>query len=171
MKAVLGAAIGATIGATLLTIAPAKAEDAPRLLFAFEERVTLSPAISLGKTPYGERTIIPITGGTVEGPDIRGMILPGSWDWQLHRADGCTDVKADYMIRTNDDVIINVLNRGAICGPDKDGKPRPVRTQPVFEAPLGKYAWLGQHAFIGTLEPIFDGNKVVAVHIRFYRAE
>jgi hypothetical protein len=31
----------------------------PRLEFAFEELVTLGPAIAAGKTPYGARTMIP----------------------------------------------------------------------------------------------------------------
>ncbi len=149
----------------------ALAEDVPKLVFAFEEHVDLSPATIVGRTAYGERVIIPVTGGTFAGPGLKGTIIPGAWDWQLRRADGCTDVKADYFIRTDDGVMINVLNRGAICPPDKDGKVRPVRTQPVFEAPLGKYQWLSQSAFIGTLEPVFEGGKVTAVHIRFYRAE
>lgn len=147
------------------------AEDVPRLVFAFEEHVLLAPAEVIGRTPYGERVIIPITGGTFEGPGLKGTIVPGAWDWQLRRADGCTDVKADYMIRTDDGVTINVLNVGALCGPDKDGTVRPARTSPRFEAPIGKYDWLNRSAFVGTLAPVFEGPKVVAVRIRFYRAE
>src|SRR5690606_37837396 len=75
---------------------------APRLEFAFEEIVTLGQAIPVGETPLGKRTIIPITGGTFEGPGLKGTIIPGAWDWQLTRADGCTEVEADYMIRTDD---------------------------------------------------------------------
>ena len=54
----------------------------------------LSPDLIPGKTPYGSRNMIPITGGTFEGPGIRGIIVPGGWDWQLVRADGCVDVIA-----------------------------------------------------------------------------
>jgi hypothetical protein len=39
----------------------------------------------------------------------------------------------------------------------------------VFEPPLGKYAWLGQSAFIGTLEVAESGGKP-AVRLRFYKA-
>jgi len=162
--------------AALLTAAlPATAQPTsevapPRLEFAFEEIVSLAPAIPVGKTAFGERLIIPITGGTFEGPGIKGTIIPGSWDWQLQRADGCTDVKADYMLRTDDGVVINVVNTGTLCGPDSDGKPRPSRTHPVFEPPLGKYEWLGQSAFIGTLEAVREDGKLSAVRIRFYRA-
>ena len=143
------------------------AADMPRLEFAFEEVVTLAEPIPVGRTAYGERTIIPITGGTFQGPGIKGTIMPGGWDWQLRRADGCIDVKADYMLKTDDGVVINVINKGAICGP-KGGEMRPVRTVPVFEAPLGKYEWLGQTTFVGTLEGATQAGKP-AVRIRFYR--
>jgi hypothetical protein len=142
----------------------------PRLEFAFEELVTLSPAMVPGKTPYGSRNMIPITGGTFEGPGIKGTIVPGGWDWQLVRADGCIDVKADYMLKTDDGVIINVLNTGAICMPKPGQPPRPVRTSPRFETPLGKYEWLGQTAFVGTLEGAKGPNGEPAVKIRFYKA-
>ena len=42
----------------------------------------------LGNTPYGERRIIDIHGGTVEGPKLKGKVLPGGADWQIVRADG-----------------------------------------------------------------------------------
>jgi hypothetical protein len=160
------------LGALLACVAvPASAQDGqdPSLEFAFEEIVTLGPAVTVGETARGVRRYIPITGGTFEGPDIRGEVLPGGWDWQLDRPDGCTEIKADYFIRTDDGVVINVLNTGLICRPGEDGEPRPVRTHPVFEPPFGRYEWLGKGAFIGTLGagPPAAGP---AVAIRFYRA-
>jgi len=161
------------IAATLVS-APAFAQSAapaaPHLEFAFEELVTLSPAVDGGKTGYGGRRMIPITGGTFEGPGIKGTIVPGGWDWQLDRADGCTDVKADYMLRTDDGVLINVVNQGALCGPGPDGKPRPPRTEARLEAPIGKYGWLSQTAFIGTLDVAKGPKGEPAVRIRFYKA-
>jgi hypothetical protein len=44
-----------------------------------------------------------------------------------------------------------------------------VRTQPRFEAPIGKYDWLNRGAFIGTLEMATDVEGP-AVRIRFYKA-
>lgn len=143
---------------------------APHLEFAFEELVTLAPPVLPGQTPYGKRTMIPITGGTFEGPGIRGQIMPGGWDWQLMRADGCVDVHADYMLRTDDGVVINVVNDGALCQPKPGAPPIPVRTSPRFEAPLGRYEWLGQTAFIGTLDLAKGPRGEPAVRIRFYKA-
>lgn len=140
----------------------------PGLEFAFEEIVTLGPGIHVGQTPRGQRNIIPITGGTFEGPSISGTILPGGWDWQLSRADGCTEVEADYMLRTDDGVVINIINTGSLC-PPAPGEPfTPVRTQPRFEAPLGKYGWLNTSAFVGTLD-VMEAAGAPAVRIRIYR--
>lgn len=163
----------ALLGLGLCTLAsPASAQETapPSLEFVFEELVTLGPAVALGKTPYGSRTIIPITGGTFAGSGLRGSIVPGGWDWQLARADGCIDVHADYMLKTDDGVVINVVNDGALCTPKPGESPRPIRTSPRFEAPLGKYEWLGQTAFIGTLEGAKGPNGEPAVKIRFYKA-
>lgn len=142
----------------------------PRLEFAFEELVLLGPAVAPGRTPYGSRNMIPITGGTFEGPRMRGTIVPGGWAWQLARADGCIDVHADYMLKTDDGVVINVVNKGALCSPKAGEPPTPVRTSPRFEAPLGKYEWLGKAAFVGTLERAQGSNGQRAVRIRFYKA-
>jgi hypothetical protein len=150
---------------------PAVAEEPAPLgtEFVFEEIVKLSPAIEVGKTARGERRIIPITGGRFEGPNIRGEIMPGAWDWQLTKADGCTDVEANYFIKTDDGVIINVINKGSIC-PSAGGGFPVVRTQPVFEAPIGKYDWLSRAAFVGTLEQA-DPADGPAVKIRFFKVK
>ena len=142
----------------------------PGLELLYRSTVTLGQAITVGETSRGTRRIIPITGGTFEGPGIRGEILPMGWDWQLDRADGCTEIIADYFLRTDDGVVINVVNSGVLCGgPAADGTPRPVRTSPVFEAPLGKYEYLSQGGYIGTLG--FDpAAQVPAVVITVYRS-
>ena len=150
----------------------AAAQDAPPepgLELLYRSVVTLSPAVEAGETPRGTRRFIPITGGTFEGPEMRGEIMPMGWDWQLDTADGCTQIVADYFLKTDDGVIINIVNSGALC-PPRDGKPPvPVRTSPVFEAPLGKYEWLNKGAYVGTLgfDPAAPQPSVV---ITIYRA-
>ena len=44
-----------------------------------------------GQTPYGERRVIDILGGRIDGPRLKGRILPGA-DWQIVRPDGVTDL-------------------------------------------------------------------------------
>jgi hypothetical protein len=128
----------------------------------------LDADVPVGDTPEGKRNIVPITGGTFSGPNIKGRIIPGGWDWQLANAGGCFNIKADYMIQTDDGVVINVINQGRWCK-DSSGKMSPPLTTPSFEAPKGRYDWLNGGAWIGTLEGMkIDGKS--AVRIRFYRA-
>lgn len=138
--------------------------ETPQLDFVFEEVVTLAPAMHPGKTPHGERNIVPITGGTFSGPNIKGQVMPGGWDWQL-TAGGCTSLKADYMLKTDDGVIINVLNRATMC----EGKSAPggaIMTAPVLEAPVGRYDWLNDGVYIGALKvTTFEGNQAVRIRI------
>ena len=141
---------------------------APELRFVFEEQVTLAADIPVGETPIGKRNIVPITGGTFEGPTLRGKIMPGGWDWQLTNASGCFDLHADYMIQTDDEVIIHVVNQGMVC-PNSSGKRDALFTIPAFEAPKGKYDWLNGGVYVGTVEGMkIDGKP--GVRIRFFKA-
>jgi hypothetical protein len=160
--------VAAFSAAVLAVSASAQSAPDPSLEFAFEEIVTLGQAVAPGDTARGARLMIPITGGTFEGPGLKGEVVPGGWDWQLRRADGCTEIEADYFLRTDDDVVINVVNKGVICPPADGEAPSPVRTHPVFEAPRGKYEWLSRAAFIGTLE-MAPPSAGPAVKIRFFR--
>ncbi len=162
--------------AALAALAPALASaqptppppPEPTLEFVFEEVIGLGAAISPGKTAIGDRNIVPITGGTFEGPGLKGTIMPGAWDWQLRRPDGCTELKADYFLKTDDGVVINVVNKGALC-PAATGQPANRSTQPVLEAPIGKYDWLSKSTLISTIALAKAPDGGVAVRIRFYR--
>jgi hypothetical protein len=147
---------------------PAAAPVSPALEFVFEEIVTIGAGVHVGSTPWGERNIVPITGGTFAGPHIKGKILPGGWDWQLATATKCLRIQADYMIQTEDGAIINVVNKGTLCT-GADGKASKGFTTPVFEAPIGPYDWLNGGAYVGTFEGMqVDGKPTV--RIRFFKA-
>ena len=45
--------------------------DAPQLEFVMQLKVTLGETYSCGETQHGRRTVIPITGGTFAGPNIK----------------------------------------------------------------------------------------------------
>lgn len=110
-------------------------------------KVTLGEAYNVGKTSHGNRFVIPITGGTFEGPKIKGTIIPGGADYQLQAPEqGRTELEAIYSIRTDDGVNIHVRNRGIITG---EGKDTYFYTSPVFEAPAdSKYAWLNNSIYV-----------------------
>ena len=63
-------------------------KNTPELEFALQLKVTLGEAFGINNTQHGRRTVIPITGGTFEGPDIKGTILNGGADYQLDDAAG-----------------------------------------------------------------------------------
>jgi len=140
----------------------------PKLSFVYEEQVTLGTGIPFGETPVGKRNIIPITGGTFSGPGIQGKIVPGGWDWQLASPGGCFSLHADYMIQTDDAVMIHVVNQGTVCANSR-GEKDAMLTTPVFEAPKGKYDWLNGGVYVGTLETMMLEGKP-AVRIRFFKA-
>jgi hypothetical protein len=144
----------------------------PRVEFAFEERVTIGPAVVLGDTMLGHRQYIPITGGTVAGPKLHGQVVPGGWDFQLtYAANRCTQLSADYFLKTDDGTLIHVFNEGLACPSGERAIFRP-----RLEAPKGAYEWLGSATFVATLE--LESTKesapgtppsVDAVRIRFFR--
>ena len=135
-------------------------ENAPQLEYVVELKVKCEGAYQVGQTSHGNRFIIPIVGGTFEGPKMKGTILSGGADYQLQdNAHGRTEVEAIYSIKTDDGVNIHVRNRGLICtGKDENGNPQfYFRTTPQFEAPFdSKYAWLNNAIFV--CQPAFGGN-------------
>ena len=80
-------------------------------------RCQLESILKFGVTPYGERRIINILGGTVEGPKLKGRILPGGADWQIVRNDGVVDLRARYTVETDSGAHILVNSEGLRHGP------------------------------------------------------
>ncbi|WP_159520700.1 DUF3237 family protein [Sunxiuqinia indica] len=138
---------------------------APGLEFTCELKVTIDPVMNLGSTCYGDRIIIPISGGTFEGPKLKGTVLPGGADYQkLYKDNGLTELEAIYTIRTDDNVLIHVRNVGIFYNPNEDAVKTTAdsneiyfRTAPKFEAPEdSKYAWLNHAIFICKPVPAKD---------------
>lgn len=148
----------------------------PKLEFIFEATVTLDPPREVGITKYGKRRIIGINGGTFEGPDIKGVVLPGGADWQTVRKDGTADLVANYSLQTDDGVIIYIQNEGirtaapevlARLAKGEDVPPSEyyMRTSAKFEVETGsKYDWLNKLVVIST--GIRKANSVI---LHFYK--
>jgi hypothetical protein len=112
--------------------------------------------------------VIPITGGSFEGPEIRGVVLPGGADWNLRRSDGVAEIWARYTLQTDDGALISITNAGLARG--EHGTPeRYARTIPTFEVGDSRYAWLERSVFVGTLVRRSDG--VTGVQLRFYEVQ
>lgn len=151
--------------ATVLAMASfmAQAQDlgTPTLEYVMQLNVSLGEAYQVGATSYGFRNVIPITGGTFEGPLLKGTIIPGGADWQLmENGTGRTNVEAIYSIRTDDGAYIHVRNNGIIAsGKDENGNPTfYFRCAPKFEAPAdSRYAWMNNCLFV--CAPDFSGPQ------------
>jgi uncharacterized protein DUF3237 len=114
----------------------------------------------LGQTPLGHRRIVRVTGGTFEGPRIRGTVLPGGGDWLVERADGVRQLDVRITLRTDDDALIyahypglfhagpGVMDR-LFRGETVDPSEYYFRTAPLFETAAEKYAWLNRVLAIG----------------------
>ena len=61
----------------------AQAPKGPETEYVMTLNVKLGQAYGVGKTAKGNRFIVPITGGTFEGPNIKGEVLEGGADYQL----------------------------------------------------------------------------------------
>jgi hypothetical protein len=127
------------------TAASAKAKEL-RAEHVYDAKVYVDGSVSIGQSKYGGRNIVPIAGGTFEGPNIKGDVLPGGADWQQRRPDGDTELYARYTLRTNDGFNIQVTNKVL----QSTGYTRSVLD---FEAPIGSpYEWLNHAIFLGTLD-------------------
>jgi Protein of unknown function (DUF3237) len=136
------------------------APEAPALSFVCELKVKLKPALVVGETPHGTRRIIPIIGGTFEGPNMKGEVLDGGADWQIVRKDGVAELEAHYQIKTDDGVLIYIKNVGIrVATPEvaaRIAKGEKVgdneyyfRAVPKFDAPIGsKYEWMNNAIFV-----------------------
>ena len=145
----------------------------PRLEFAFSIRIRLKPATYMGVSPWGnERAAVYLDEGSVEGPDIRGRVVPGSGgDWAVVRPDGVLDFDARYLLETDDGVTIYLQNRGYRWASEEvmakmrrreevDPSEYYMRVSPRFEVRSGKYDWLTKYVFVGIAEKIPEGNVI-----------
>jgi hypothetical protein len=141
--------------------------EAPALEHVMTVHAAIAAPLIMGNTPHGQRRVIPISGGTFEGRDMQGTIMPGGEDWQLVREDGVTELDARYWLLTDDAVVIRVHNR-ALLAPAVVGARPTVRSTVQFEAPLGKYDWLNKSVFVGTLA-LDRARQPAMVTLRFFR--
>jgi Protein of unknown function (DUF3237) len=125
----------------------------------FDMHVDLQPAQAI-PTAVGARMIFITTGGVIEGPKLRGEILPGGGDWLLVGSDGVGRVDVRATIRSDDGALIHYETRGIIKIPADglerlaDGEVLPfaetyVRTTPKFETSDKRYAWLSEVVAVG----------------------
>ncbi|SEH82190.1 Protein of unknown function [Mycolicibacterium rutilum] len=133
--------------------------DALPVEHLFDMRVNLAPVQPIS-TPMGTRLTFVATGGTIDGPRLRGEVVPGGGDWLLVGADGTGRVDVRATLRTHDGVLIHFESAGIIKVP-ADGLQRLsaghalpfdetyVRTTPRFATSDPGYSWLSEIVAVG----------------------
>ena len=135
----------------------------PALEHVFTARVSIATPLEVGQTAAGRRRVIPITGGTVSGPRLQGLVLPSGADWQSVLPDGTAHLVARYTLQADDGTLISVVNRGIRRGPAAvlarlaagetvDPAQYYFRAAPCFEVVPGPHGWLAENLFVATGE-------------------
>jgi hypothetical protein len=128
--------------------------------FLFEMDIRLASPQILDATPLGDRRIVPITGGTFEGPRVKGVVLPGGGDWILQRSDRALLLDVRLTLQTDDEALIYVTYRGVRHGPreviERLNRGEPVdpatyyfRITPYFQTGSETYGWLNRIVSVG----------------------
>lgn len=135
----------------------------PGLSYFARIEVNVAAPIDLGVADGEHRRIVPILGGNVDGPLLKGIVISGGADYQVLRSETLSQLEARYALETDDGDRIAVHNLGVRSGSAEDisrivrGEtvdPTRIyfRSSPRFSAGSERWAWLGSRVFIATGE-------------------
>jgi len=132
----------------------------PRLEHLYDMHADLEAPQVLAGTPAGVRQIFIVKGGTVEGPRIKGKILPGGGDWAMVRSDGAVQLDVRATLQTDDGALIYgtysglIVAEPAVFGRLLQAEGVPLGEyyfyiSPVYQTGAPQYAWLNQRIAVG----------------------
>lgn len=134
---------------------------APELRFFARLGVQVGPVHEIGPTPAGNRRVIPITGGTVQGEGWTARVLPGGADFQAIVTPSLARLDARYVLETDGGDLIYVSNQAIRVAPP-EVTARLVRGEPVdpalvyfrcvpaFETSSAALGWINERLFVGS---------------------
>jgi hypothetical protein len=125
----------------------------PKLEYLMTYRADLKTPIEIGAVPSGSRQIFDVTGGSFEGPRLKGRLLESGGDWLLIGNDGIgrldvratfeTEDGARFYLQYHGVVVINEKVAAALAeGRETQYGDTYFMTQPRFETGDPRYAWL-----------------------------
>jgi len=126
-----------------------------KLVHLLTYRADLKPPVEVGKGPFGTRSVFDVTGGSAEGPRLRGKLLPSGGDWLLLDEGGIGRLDVRGTFETDDGAHIYVQYFGVLemnekvlgalgKGEATDNGDSYFMTQPRFETGDPRYAWLNR---------------------------
>jgi hypothetical protein len=133
-------------------------DEAP-LVFLCTVSLETSPPQVIFQNPHGDRQIVPVTGGSFDGPHLRGMVLQGG-DSTLQRPDGVRELDARMTWQTDDGALLYVTYRGYrakvpevppawMAGAQRTSRDHYHMVSLRFETGAARYAWLEQAVVVG----------------------
>lgn len=109
------------------------------------------PANNVGSLGVN-RVVVPVAGGTFEGPKLKGTIVGPSGDWIVGRPDGSSLLDLRLVLQTDDGQKVYMTCRG-IAYTQPNGRLY-ARILPLFETGAPKYAWLNNIVAVGVYRPV-----------------
>ena len=116
-------------------------------LFTIQADTVSTPAVTIANGPQGTRLIATVSGGSFEGPRLKGRIAnTAGGDWVTVCPDGSFRLDVRLTLETEDGALI-LMTYGGI-GLVRDGQVN-LRTAPVFQTGDERYAWLNSIQAVG----------------------
>jgi hypothetical protein len=106
---------------------------------AFTVTLTISAQHEVGKTPYGDRRLLEVSGGTISGDRLQGTVVTGGLEYELTLDNGVVEYQGINILDTSAG---RIYVRSCGVAADKDSGARII---PDFEAPTS-----GSNAFLNT---------------------
>jgi len=113
----------------------------------------------IGPAPDAIMLHHPLKGGSVEGPGLRGRLLPRGGEWSTIRADGLVAVDARCILEAPDDQLV-FINYVGTCDIGEDGYDALLDGEPLdyawlditlqFHSSAHEYRWLNRVLCFGT---------------------
>jgi hypothetical protein len=124
---------------------PSPRPEALKSEFLMDMILETAPAVTIGP-----RTVVAVTGGTFEGPKLKGKVIGPGADWPMRISDTMRVLDVRTILQTDDDQKIYMTYRGVIRtpAPGQQGE-RYWRTTPIFETDSKKYEWITQIVAVG----------------------
>jgi hypothetical protein len=132
----------------LNTVAGMAADDTLKSEFLLDLVIETGSANRLGT----DRLIVPVSGGTFEGPRLKGTIVGPGGDWIVQRPDESAVLDVRLVLQTDDAQKISMTWRGISYTPT--GGTRYARILPLFETGAAKYDWLNHLVAVGVNRPM-----------------
>ncbi len=125
---------------------------------AFTVTLTIPATHDVGKTPYGQRRMLEVSGGKIAGDRLQGTVVTGGLEYELTLDNGVIEYQGINVLDTSAG---RVFVRSCGVAHDKDSEARII---PDFEAPTsGSNAFLNTGKWVAT-RTVANGTMTLAVY-------